>query len=194
MGLFGADDNLSVYQELIDSYSEPHRHYHTVEHIADCLTRFDEVQAHAESIEEVEIALWFHDAIYKPTSSKNEAESADWAIDFLRRIEAPRDRCDRVYRHILATRHEAAPADPDAALLVDIDLSILGREREEYDRFEKNVRKEYRWVPWPLYRRKRREILESFLNRPNIYSGDYFRGKYEETARKNLERAIGALS
>ena len=49
--------------------------------------------------------------------------------------------------------------------VVDIDLSILGRNRQDYDLFEERVRKEYKWVPGPLYRRKRIEVLESFLKR-----------------------------
>ena len=194
MKLWGAANHVAVYRELVGSYSEPHRYYHTVDHIVDCLEQFDQVHVAAESREEVELALWFHDAIYKPVSSKNEIESAEWAVDFVRSVGAPEAKCDRVYGHILATKHEAQPTDADSTMLVDIDLSILGRAPEAYDRFEENVRKEYKWVPWSLYRRKRREILSSFLERDNIYFTDHFRDKYEQTARRNLEKTIKTLS
>ena len=193
MRKLGADENLATHEKLTAAYSEPHRHYHTGEHIVDCLDRLGEAQTEARSSEEVELALWFHDAIYKPTSSRNELESAEWASEFLQQTGASQRRCQRVYDHILATKHDAEPPDADARLLVDIDLSILGRDETFYDRFEENVRKEYRWVPWPLYRRKRRQILASFLSRASIYSTAHFRDRYEHAARRNLDRAISAL-
>jgi predicted metal-dependent HD superfamily phosphohydrolase len=143
--------------------------------------------------QEIELALWFHDAIYKPTSSKNELESAEWARAFLEFVGASEARRARVFDHIMATKHDARPLDKDTMLMVDIDLSILGREPEEYDRFEQNVRKEYQWVPEAIYRRKRREILDSFLARSAIYSTEHFRSRYEEQARKNLGSAVQCL-
>lgn len=85
------------------------------------------------------------------------------------------------------------PRSGDETLVVDIDLSILGRDAPRYDEFEQRVRKEYRWVPLVLYRRKRIEILESFLKRPRIYGTDHFHARYEEQARRNLQRAIQTL-
>ena len=78
--------------------------------------------------------------------------------------------------------------------MVDVDLSILGRERKEFERYERGIREEYRWVPAPMYRRKRLEILHSFLNRPAIYATEHFRDRYEIRARENLEWAIQGLS
>ena len=88
--------------------------------------------------------------------------------------------------------HAADSAD-DTALVVDVDLSILGREPSDFERYEKAVREEYKWVPGPLFRRKRIAILQSFLDRPVIYGTDYFRELYETQARVNLEWAIDCL-
>ena len=85
------------------------------------------------------------------------------------------------------------PIDDDARLVVDIDLSILGQAEQVYDVFERSVREEYKWVPWFLYRRKRIEILRSFLERESIYGTDRFRQRYESGARSNLDRAIRRL-
>ena len=93
----------------------------------------------------------------------------------------------------MATAHKGRPVDDDARLVVDIDLSILGQDEQVYDLFERAVREEYKWVPWFLYRRKRIEILRSFLDRESIYGTERFRQRYESTARSNLERAIRAL-
>lgn len=183
-----------VYSALASAYSESHRHYHTTRHIDDCLSQLDSAASIAESPEEVELALWFHDAVYRPISSKNELESAEWARSFLRASAADGARVQRVYDHILATRHGEESLRGDAAVVVDIDLSILGREPETYDEFERSIRREYEWVPWTVYRNKRTEILSSFLGRTEIYATELFRNRFEARARQNLERAIQSLN
>lgn len=186
-------DSMDTFDALRSAYDEKHRHYHTTEHIDDCLARLDESAHLAERPHEVELALWFHDAVYKPMRSDNEQQSADWARDFLIAGAAPEDAIDRVHSGILATMHDASPGGGDAGLLVDIDLSILGRDTDVYDQFERKVRQEYRWVPRPMYRRKRTDILASFLQRDVIYSTPLFRDRYETPARRNLETAIATL-
>jgi predicted metal-dependent HD superfamily phosphohydrolase len=185
--------NDDVYSKLLAAYSESHRHYHTAHHIDDCLARFDEASSIASMPKEVEIALWFHDAIYRPISSTNELRSADWAVSFLQSIGATDDECDRVHRYVLVTKHAAESVAGDAALVVDIDLSILGRGPDLYDDFERAIREEYKWVPGRIYRRKRIEILRSILDRSAVYETEHFRTRYERQARENLHRAIHSL-
>jgi predicted metal-dependent HD superfamily phosphohydrolase len=93
----------------------------------------------------------------------------------------------------MATRHEAVPADVDAQVLVDVDLSILGAEPARFDQYEAQVREEYGWVPGPIYRHKRKAILESFLTRAAIYNTSRFVERYERQARANLARALARL-
>lgn len=57
-----------AYGLLVRSYSEATRHYHTTQHLAECLELFDQVRSHAEHPAEVEVALWCHDAIYVRSS------------------------------------------------------------------------------------------------------------------------------
>jgi hypothetical protein len=98
-----------------------------------------------------------------------------------------------VHQLILATKHNAAPATLDAALLIDVDLAILGAAPGRFDEYERQVRQEYSWVPGFLVRRKRREILEGFLARPHVYFTDHFRARCEARARANLARSIAQL-
>lgn len=185
----------TTFQALVDAYAEPHRHYHNTQHIADCLQQFDGFFDLAESPAEVELALWFHDAIYEIGSSNNERDSARWAQDFLSAAEAEPERCQRVYDYIMATCHteQVQTLAGDAALVVDIDLSILGRDEATYGQFERNIRQEYRRVPKMIYCHKRRQLLQGFLDRPAIYSLEPVRERYEDAARENLQAAILAL-
>jgi predicted metal-dependent HD superfamily phosphohydrolase len=186
--------NLDAFDRLCAAYGERHRHYHTSEHIEHCLDELDKARHLASEPDEVELALWFHDAVYVTRASDNERKSAEWAAEFLAANGVDQHRIERVRGLIMATTHAASADGPDAELLVDIDLSILGADREIYASFERDVRKEYRWVPGPLFRRTRAKILESFLTRSSVYSTAYFRERLESAARENLARAIDDLT
>ena len=186
-------DAAAAFEPLAAAYAESHRAYHNAEHIVECLERFDEFAGEAERPDEIEFALWLHDAVYKTRGGDSEALSADWAARLLREGGAAEAVVDRVEAMILATKHAADPPFPDAALMVDIDLSILGRDPERFDRYEADVRREYRWVPSPLFRAKRKEMLVAFMERPSLYSTAAFNSRFEEAARENLSRSIAKL-
>ena len=176
---------------LLACYGEPHRKYHTIQHLTECLNAFENVQTLPQRPSEVEAALWFHDAIYDVKRSDNELRSAEWAKEALASAGATPDTADRVFSLIMATRHDAVPTDLDAQVLVDIDLSILGAPGARFAEYDEQIRREYSFVPLWLFRRKRRAILRAFLERPYIYSTSHFRSALEQQAKENLARAIG---
>ena len=178
--------------ELASSYSEPHRRYHIVAHIEKCLDELARVWDYAIHLNEVRWALLFHDAIYDPRRQDNEARSADWACRVMGELERPDDEKARVRAMILATAHAAEPRMPDEALVLDIDLSILGADEAAFDDYDRAIRIEYSWVPEAEYRPARARLLESFLRRTRIYHTAPFRGR-EPQARANIERALARL-
>jgi predicted metal-dependent HD superfamily phosphohydrolase len=186
-------DGLAVFNWLAAAYAEPIRAYHTAEHIEDCLAQLDATNALARRADEVEAAIWFHDAVYVPARDDNEEQSAVLAHRALSEAAVPPAVAERIRTLVLATRHATTPNDPDASLLCDIDLSILGRSPEVFDRFERQIRREYAWVPEMTYRSARSKVLGQFLRRPSIYQTIQFRELYEERARANLARLLGEL-
>jgi predicted metal-dependent HD superfamily phosphohydrolase len=193
LGALGVAPQTDVFFKLESAYAQRHRVYHTSRHIDECVSLLDESTHFAERPAEVECALWFHDAIYEPMSKSNEERSAHWAVEFMGRAGMATDAVDRIHAHIMATRHVALPVDSDSRLTVDIDLAILGAEPIRYGEFERDVRKEYRWVPGIVYRRKRAAILQSFLDRPRIYHCERFFERLECRARTNMSNAIRTL-
>ena len=191
IGAAGEGKGDALFAQLTAAYAEPQRHYHTLQHLGECLALFDDARTLAAHPAEVELALWFHDAIYDIKGHDNEQRSADWARDALRDADAPADAAQRVHDLVMATRHTAVPSGRDEQLLVDIDLSILGAARARFDEYEQQIRKEYAYVPGFLFRRKRREILKGFLDRPAIYSTPHFHDALEARARDNLRRVTG---
>jgi predicted metal-dependent HD superfamily phosphohydrolase len=179
--------------ELEARYREPHRAYHTLQHIHECFERLASGESPAERLAEVRIALWFHDAIYDTRAQDSEERSAHWAHEALNHAGAPSPCATRVRELVLATKHAVTPLGRDAQLLVDVDLSILGADEARFDEYERQVRREYEWVPEPAFREGRARVLQSFLARPAIYSTPGFQRALEPRARANLARSLQAL-
>lgn len=189
----GAPADDALLASLLQSYAEPHRHYHTVRHLEECFEAYAPARSTAERPGEVELALWFHDAIYDTHRHDNAQRSADRARASVQAAGLGPEVAERIHALVMATRHDAVPSTPDAQLLVDVDLSILGAEPLRFEEYERQVREEYAWVPDALFRQERRRILEAFLRRPRIYQTQYFYSARENSARSNLERSIDAL-
>lgn len=183
----------NAWQDLVTRYSVPERTYHSIEHVLDCQRELDTCRTLATDPAAVEAALWYHDVVYDPRRSDNEEASANLARDSLGRAGMETTRADKVGQLILATRHAAVPESEDAALVVDIDLSILGAPPERFERYESAIRVEYAFVPECVFRTKRSELLEGFLARATLYATQPFRARYESQARENLARSIARL-
>lgn len=135
--------------ELIARYGEPHRRYHTMVHLQDCLDKLaacDDLTADERRL--LEAALWFHDAVYDPTRNDNEAVSARLAEDRLAAAGEPATFIAEVSRLILLTAgHTVTPGDRLGARLVSIDLSILGTDPAAYDAYAAGIRAETPMCP-----------------------------------------------
>ena len=180
------------YEVLTRAYAEPQRHYHNQQHIAECLAEFDAARHLAQQPAAVELALWFHDAVYDPKAGDNEEKSAAMARSCLEasglsKLDAT------VSELVMATKSHSTEAGPDAALMVDVDLSILGQDERRFAEYESQIREEYRSVPKLIFNFKRAQILKRFLARERIYATDFFAAKYEQKARRNLESSIRQL-
>jgi predicted metal-dependent HD superfamily phosphohydrolase len=188
-----ARPSTALRDELLARYGEPHRSYHTLQHLGECIAALDEVVALAEHPGEVELALWFHDAVYDVKARDNEARSAAWAKQALHEAGASAQAARRVHALVMATRHDAPAASADACLVVDVDLSILGADAARFDEYEAQVRREYAWVADDVFRARRRDLLRRLLQRPSIYGTPHFRDRLEHPARENLQRSLGQL-
>jgi predicted metal-dependent HD superfamily phosphohydrolase len=82
----------------------------------------------------------------------------------------------------------------DAALLVDVDLAILGQPSDVYTAFAGAIRREYWWVPRERYVAGRGKLLQQFLSRATIYQHDFFHSKYEQQARANIAAELQRLA
>lgn len=180
-----------LFEQLVAAYSEPHRAYHTLQHLSECFAHLDASPRKPEHSGELELALWFHDAIYDTQRSDNESRSAEWARRVLDGLAL--EQLERIVQLVLVTRHAAAPTNPDQELLLDVDLSILGAPAPRFEQYEAQIRVEYGWVPDQAYRDARGRILRGFLDRAVLFHTAPFAERFEEQARANLSRSLEAL-
>ena len=183
----------AVFDELLRRYCEPHRHYHTIEHIDACLVWLDWYRGVAERPELVELALWFHDAVYDNAANDNEARSAALARERLAALGVHASAIASVTECVEATQRHSATRG-DCALLVDLDLTILGAAPSVYARFETQIRAEYAHVPERAFAPGRTHVLRGFLARPRIFQTTGLQEQLEWPARGNLKLRIEQLA
>jgi len=182
----------ALIEQLVAAYSEPHRAYHTLQHLAECFGHLDACPHMPSHRGLLELALWFHDAVYDTKASDNEERSASWSRRALPALtEAERLVVEAL---VLVTKHDASPRTDDEKLLLDIDLSILGAPSARFAEYELQVRREYDWVPEEAYRAGRSKILREFQQRPVIYHTPWFHESLEHRARVNLESSLESLA
>jgi predicted metal-dependent HD superfamily phosphohydrolase len=178
---------------MLARYAEPHRAYHTAQHLEECLGWLDEAASTAEAPRIVELALWYHDAVYEPRRDDNEQASAELARLHLEQGGAGPQVIDDVCALIRWTEHATEPPSGDPALTVDIDLAVLGSPAPRFAEYEQQIRREYDWVPLPIFRRRRAALLEGFLDRGRIYSTPLLHDRLEQQAHANITAAIRKL-
>jgi predicted metal-dependent HD superfamily phosphohydrolase len=191
-GIGARSDGDALCAAVMAAWREPHRRYHTLQHLGECIDLFERVGALAAHRAEVEVGLWFHDAVYDAQRSDNEARSADWLREAAGADGVDGDVVERICGLIMATRHAALPSGIDAQLLVDIDLAILAAAAPRFADYERQIRAEYAFVPDATFVARRHAVLAAFLDRERIYSTSRLHDELEQRARVNLARALAA--
>jgi predicted metal-dependent HD superfamily phosphohydrolase len=187
----------AVLEEMVRAYGEPHRHYHTLDHIAALIALFDRHGAGLAKPDTVALAILFHDVVYDPARNDNEEASASFATERLEALGLSPETTAEVARFVRATSHGQGSEPIDAeglALLLDLDLSILAAEPAEYRAYAQAIRREYAFVPDVLYRPGRRRVLEGFLKRERIYRTDRLAALWERSAQVNLAAEVADLA
>ena len=184
------DTTQKFHAMLYDAYSEVQRHYHSIQHIVECLEHFHQIKTYLDDTLSVELAIWFHDVIYNPQAHDNEQQSADYMQRMLKNVLGA-EQIAKIYAWILATKSHAPTADTDLAYLLDIDLAILASYPMRFAEYECQIQQEYAWVEPSLYAQKRQQVLRHFLEMQPLYQTPLFQKRYEHQAKQNLAQTLG---
>ncbi len=190
----GATANLNrILNSLIIDYSLNSLPYHNIDHVVACLKEFKPVKSLLKDPGSVEFAIWFHDIVYNPASIDNEERSADIAQSAAIDMGLDTEFANKVHALVLSTKPDADAAGEDSKYLIDIDISIFGKDSAVFDEYDRNIKKEYSFVNDNDYREGRASVLRSFLNRQSIFKTQYFASRYEKKTRENLNKALARL-
>ena len=188
-----AEESDLTFEMLRTLYARPLRAYHNLDHIAQVLGAFDAVRMLAEDKDLVEFAIWLHDCVYFAERPDNEDRSADAAGMIAGLLGCAPDFSTRARACIMATRHSTVPDKGDAALVADLDLTILGAPRDEYDRYRGAIRAEFSFAPDDQFFPGRIAFLHRMVDKDRIFATQHFHGQMEEIARSNLYRELDEL-
>ena len=188
-------DSPDLRDELAAAYADPSRGYHDTRHLAEVLSRLDELTGAGTDYDatEVQLAAWFHDAIYDGERDAEE-RSATWAEDALAPL-VPASVVAEVARLVRLTEtHQPDDSDRNGCALSDADLAILAAPVERYDGYVAAVRREYAHLPDEVFVPGRAAVLGSLADKPHLFHTAYARAHWEAPARANLDRELAILS
>jgi len=167
-------ESFGIPHKTCDRYAEPHRFYHTWDHIQSML---DMAQAMGILTDDLLLAIIFHDIIYDPKGDMNEELSVEHLQHWVQN--------EAVNQAILDTKTHKATSELSEQL-IKLDLSVLNDTFENFVEYENKIFKEYQWVDYSSYKERRIEILKSYnvnpdwieyvrLRKPNIavYPGSF---------------------
>lgn len=176
-----------LYDDLVFRYTNG-RVYHGLNHIVDCIDKYNKIKHLLFDCTSVILALLYHDIVYNTRSSENELRSAE----YMKIILTPTfdaDKIDKVYRYILATKEHGDTSDMDLKYLLDIDMSILGSRQKDFMKYDRLIAQEYDWL-FESYPAQRVKFLEKTLKNGPIFKTILFSKKYERQAQQNLKMSL----
>ncbi|SDN48713.1 metal-dependent phosphohydrolase [Geodermatophilus sp. DSM 45219] len=178
---------------VVAAWSEPHRRYHDLAHLAAVLGLVGELAGAATDPAAVRLAAWYHDVVYDPRRGDNEEVSAERARAGLRGLVPP-ERVEEVARLVLLTAgHDPAPDDANGAVLCDADLAVLAGPPETYAAYASAVREEYGHLSDAEFTAGRTAVLDQLLALPALYRLPAVAGEWTPRARANLAAELALL-
>lgn len=193
------DRVLEAGADLLARWTQPHRRYHTTQHLEEVLAALDELTTDlsAERDAVARLAAWFHDAVYAvdAPAGASERDSARLAEQSLAGLGvAPHPVAAVVDLVEMTADHAPSEHDPLRDCFHDADLWILSAGRHRFDEYCGQVREEFAHVPSDAYARGRSAILRPLLERPHLYRTAAARSAWTGAARDNLTVELARLT
>lgn len=195
------------YAFLDAAYRQPHRAYHTWEHIDTLLEGLERFESLATRPDLVATAVFWHDAVHLPVGAdgKSRVDSQnvrDSVAAFHRHTLLGQEDAAAVHDLVMATA-DHAHARPDTSryagfvgdfvLFVDLDLSPLAANWDEFAANTRKIQTEAVGVGAAEFAAAQAAMLEGIAKIDPIFRRDETRAEWESAARANLARCIPRL-
>lgn len=188
--------------ELKKKHEEPHRFYHTWEHIVELLGNLFErsvaTNMPAEETATLAAAILFHDSVYEVKKTyyrDNEIHSAEYAKRALSARGVGNHRVENVYALVRDTAHATGekPTEYLSMILHDLDMSILAASPERYALYVADIIAEFGIYPGREFVKGRIGLLETWIADDNLFVTQYGKERFLERARENMRAELAEL-
>jgi predicted metal-dependent HD superfamily phosphohydrolase len=187
-------------QTVVERYSEPQRHYHTLQHVERMIALWHRLLPKEDpQYLAVYLSILFHDIVYEPTSKTNEIDSISEFDEFANDIGTIDPAVIEQVKLNIESTINHIPLNDQAKLFLDFDLEILSASPPDYDSYAQQIRQEYHFVK--EFNTERIKVLKKFLERDSIYFDEEFKSSVnsvgiprESAARNNLQCEIDRLA
>jgi predicted metal-dependent HD superfamily phosphohydrolase len=180
-----------LFQEKLSKKLVYHTFRHTTETVNEALILGEAHQLAPQDMEQLLLAAWLHDTGYVDTYEGHEERSARIALSFLTEAGYPVEKAEQVATIIREARPSAHSKNLLANILLDADLSGMGKEsfsamgellRVEWEIFLKRFSSDADWAKQQL----------DFLNN-HEYLTEPAKQRYDEQRKKNIDLQRGKL-
>ncbi|GAB3193977.1 putative metal-dependent HD superfamily phosphohydrolase [Pontibacter aydingkolensis] len=117
-----------LFKERLSKKLVYHNYKHTYETAAEAENLGKLSDLPEDELQDLILAAWFHDTGYIETYADHEEESVKIATAWLQEQGYPEERIERICRIILSTEHSRQPEGQLEELLVDADMSNIGKD------------------------------------------------------------------
>lgn len=205
------DIDCSLLEKMVEAvfleYGNPNRYYHTISHIKRSLEQMDAYRLSSLIVtgyssffthdtfdyDILEYAIWYHDIVMTGDGKSEELSAKRARLDG-EQLDLNPNFIEMVEQLILMTKPNAQPMTNVDKVMIDIDLSILGSDRETYTEYVKGIREEYNDVNELDFCKGRYEFLKNeFMCKPFIYRTSNFQRYFEKTAQLNILDEVNML-
>lgn len=116
-----------LFKEKLSKKLVYHNYRHTLEVVSVAKELGQKSNIDADELQDLVLAAWFHDTGYVNVYQGHEEESVRYAREWLAAHDYPEERIARIEALIMATKHDIQPQGLLQELLVDADLSNIGK-------------------------------------------------------------------
>lgn len=183
-------ENKNIDSSVLIRYNEPHRYYHTWNHIHQMLSFLN------TDDKSLMLATLFHDIVYNPKEKDNEEKSAEL---FKSVWKGDEQTLNEVCQMIIDTKTHV-PTNEKSKILLEADLSIFKQSPEIIAEYDKQIFKEYQFVDWKTYSQARLIALEELSKivyktfNKTIYDGLFFCIEYTKTFQPKIGVFTGSFN
>ena len=189
-----------AFEALQRGYGDPAREYHDWSHIADLLTKLDDMSHLATRPDLIAAAIFWHDSVFVTRTPDgvdrpDAVNVQDSAELFERHACFPASETAAIREMIMATAHHLTATaeksyypgfEQDMDLFLDLDLSSLGASWPVFQRNYERIRLEYPWIEPKEFDQQRLVMLEKFAaSSDRVYRLDASRALWAAQAQKN---------